>query len=142
MVGYDSLNEPLAGFIGQASLNQANGELSLGDGPTPFQAMLLGSGISQEVEVWKMGLLGLERAGRRRLNERGVRAWQDGRECIWKQHGVWGIDASGAPRLLRPDYFTQVKGRKIDFNQDYYVPFLRRCASAILAADPGTLIFT
>ena len=141
VVGYDTLNEPLPGFIGRQDLNAKGGELTLGASPTPFQAMLLGSGISQEVAVWKLGLAGIVRDGSTLLNPGRARAWQAGRECIWRQHEVWDLDAAGNPRLLRPDYFSQVGGRAVDFNRDYFVPFARRCAEAVRVADPRALIF-
>jgi hypothetical protein len=81
------------------------------------------------------------RDGSTLLNPGKVRAWGAGRECIWRQHGVWDTDAAGTPRLLRPDYFHQVNGREVDFNRDYFVPFARRCADAVQAADPEALIF-
>jgi len=141
VIGYGTFNEPLSGYIGHADLNEFKGELMLGESPTPFQSMLLGSGLPQDVAVWKIGLVGLVRTGTHRLNEQGVRAWQAGRECIWKQHGVWGPGPGGAPRLLKPDYFTQVKGRKVDLNQDYFLPFIRRFTAGILAADPKAFVF-
>jgi len=81
------------------------------------------------------------RDGSTRLNPDRAHAWQAGRECIWRQHGVWEVDAAGSPRLLRPDYFRQVDGRTVDFNRDYFVPFARRCAEAVQAADSKALIF-
>lgn len=141
MVGYDTLNEPLPGFIGWQDLNAKGGELTLGASPTPFQAMLLGSGIPQEVAVWKVGTFGIVRDGSHLLNPGRARAWQASRECIWRQHGVWDLDPAGNPRLLRPDYFRQVGERAVDFNRDYFVPFARRCAEAVRRADPRALIF-
>jgi len=141
VVGYDTLNEPLAGYIGWQDLNRKGGELNLGESPTPFQAMLLGEGIPQEVAVWKLGWASLVQDGTRRLNPGRVRAWLAGRECIWRQHGVWNLDAAGNPNLLRPDYFKQVNGHPVEFNRDYFVPFARRCAGVIRAADPRALIF-
>ncbi len=54
VVGYGTMNEPLCGYIGWADLTVPCGQLTLGDGPTPFQGMLLGAGIAQEVGVWAM----------------------------------------------------------------------------------------
>ncbi len=88
-----------------------------------------------------MGLLGLKRAGARRMNEGRERAWREGCGCIWRQNGVWELDASGAPRLLRPDHFSQVRGRAVDFTRDYFAPFANRFAAAIREADPRAVIF-
>ncbi len=141
VLGFDTFNEPLKGFIGWADLQTTGGELNLGTCPAPFQAMLLGEGLPQDVPVWKLGLTGLRRAGKAHVDPGGVRAWGTGRPCIWRQHGVWEFDASGTPRLLRPDYFTCVNGRPVDFYGDYFAPFARRYAAAIREADPRAVIF-
>jgi len=141
VVGYDTLNEPSAGFIGWPDLRIAAGLLRKGASPTPFQAMLLGAGYPQEVEVWDVGYLGARRRGRRLVNPGGARAWRAGCECIWKQNGVWDVAADGTPRLLRPDHFARVDGRPVDFANDYLRPFANRYAREIRAVDPGALIF-
>ncbi len=141
VLGYDSMNEPLKGYIGWKDLQTNGGELNLGASPTPFQGMALGEGVPQDVAVIKLGRLGLRRAGTTRLDPGGARAWQAGRDCIWRQHGVWDCDASGNPRLLRPDYFSCVNGRQVDFYCDYFAPFARRYAAAIRRVDPRAVIF-
>ncbi len=141
VVGYDTLNEPLPGYIGWRDLNAAGGTVLLGTCPAPFQAMLLGAGVPQEVGVWELKMLGIRRTGTRRLNAAGQRAWQEGRDCVWRANGVWDFDAAGRPRLLRPDHCSQVAGRPVDFGRDYYRPFAERFAAAIRAVHPGALIF-
>ncbi len=141
VVGYDTLNEPLPGYIGWCDLHAAGGTVLMGACPSPFQAMLLGAGVPQEVGVWELRALGIRRTGTRRLNETGQRAWQDGQDCVWRENGVWDCDAAGQPRLLRPDHFRQVAGRPVDFGRDYYRPFADRFATAIRAVAPRALIF-
>ncbi len=141
VVGYDTLNEPSPGFIGRADLNQSGGMLRLGESPTPFQAMLLGAGFPQEVEVWDMRLTGPRLRGRQLLNPNGVRVWREGHDCVWKENGVWDVDGSGKPCLLRPDHFVQVGGQRVDFADDYLRPFLNRCAHEIRSVDPEVILF-
>jgi hypothetical protein len=141
VVGYDTLNEPSPGFIGWADLNEPGGVLALGESPTPFQAMLLGSGRPQEVGVFELGLTGPTQRQRRVVNAGGVSAWRDGCDCVWKDNGVWDLDGSGRPRLLRPDHFVQVGGRAVDFNRDYLKPFLLRYARAIRSVDAEAMLF-
>lgn len=141
VVGYETLNEPLPGYIGWRDLNAAGGTVLMGACPAPLQAMLLGAGVPQEVGVWELKMLGIRRTGTRRLNAAGRRAWQDGCDCIWRANGVWDFDAAGRPHLLRPDHFSQVAGRPVDFGRDYYRPFAERFAATVRAAHPGALIF-
>ncbi|MDY6875987.1 MAG: cellulase family glycosylhydrolase [Chloroflexota bacterium] len=141
VVGYDTLNEPSPGLIGWTDLNSSGGMLRLGESPTPFQAMLLGAGFPQEVEVWSMRLTGPKLRGRRLANPDGVRVWREGYDCIWKENGVWGLDVNGAPCLLRPHHFVQVGNRSVDFANDYLRPFANRYARAIRSVDPDAIIF-
>lgn len=147
VVGFDTLNEPSVGFIGRKAHSQ-NEELQLrklGISPTPFQAMLLGSGYPQEVEVWGIRLRGLQEVNCVVLNPEGARAWKDGYQCIWRNHGVWDIDTSGKPSLLQPHYFTHVvregKRERVDFGRDYLRPFINRFASEIRSIEPETIMF-
>ena len=141
VAGYDTLNEPGKGFIGREDLTKPGGYTKVGPLPAPFQSMLLGSGYSQAVEVWESGSSGFRRMGSRILNEKRERAWLSGRECVWRQNGVWNVDAQGNPQLLRPDHFAVRNGRRVDFAQDYYLPFAKRYAEAIHQVDPKALIF-
>jgi hypothetical protein len=141
VAGYDTLNEPSPGYIGWADLTAPGGVLRSGEMPTPLQAMALGAGVPQEVEVWSAGLRGIRRTGHTLANPRGTRAWRDGVNSLWQEHGVWDLGSNGQPRLLRPDHFSRVEGRPVDFAGDYLRPFLERYARAIRAVDPDAILF-
>jgi hypothetical protein len=141
VLGYDTLNEPGKGFLGCKDARLPGGFVKVGPLPSPYQSMLLGSGFSQAVEVWESGSTGFRRKGSSLLNGRRARAWLPGRECVWRENGVWDTDGDGNPRLLRPDYFAARNGRPVDFSQDYYLPFARRFTEAIRAVDPKAMIF-
>jgi hypothetical protein len=141
VAGYDALNEPLQGYIGWEDLNSPGGMLKVGECPSPFQSMLLGAGIPQEVGEWRMGITGARRVRSALVNRDRARAWLPGFDCIWKRHGVWDLDPEGRPTLLRPDHFVRVRGREVDFAADYYRPFANRYAAAIRTVDPDAIIF-
>jgi hypothetical protein len=141
VVGYDTMNEPDAGFIGWEDLESTVDTLRLGDAPTPLQSMLLGAGFPQDVEVWRLGLTGFRRRGRRRVNPEGLRVWREGHEGVWRENGVWALADDGTPRLLRPNHFSRVQGRPVDFVNDYLLPFATRYAEEIRSVDPDALIF-
>jgi hypothetical protein len=109
--------------------------------PTPFESMLLGAGLPRQIDVYTMSLIGARKRGQRLINPQGMSAWQAERECIWKQHGVWDVDASGAPRLLKPDYFAHLNGRPVDPTDDFIRPFIRRFAREIRSVMPHAVIF-
>lgn len=141
VMGYDTMNEPLRGYIGWENLNEPGGVVTLGECPSPYQSMLLGAGMPQEVSVYGLGLAGIKKKGTRLLNIERKSAWRSGYDCIWRQNGVWDLDPAGKPRLLRPDHFSQVNGRTVDFSNDYYRPFAKRFTKAIQAVDPRALTF-
>jgi len=140
VIGYDTLNEPSPGYIGWEDL-ATPGRLLLDESPTPFQSMALGEGFTQELPVWEQRITGKRRVAVRRINPNGVRAWQEGRECIWRQHGLWDVGGDGQPRLLRPRYFAEVNGSKVDFASQFLKPFWVRCLREIRTVDPEALLF-
>lgn len=116
VLGYDSMNEPLKGYIGRDDLNStAWHTYRSGDTPTAFQGMLLGDGVPQKVEVWRSFLPKL--LGKRMLNDQCERAWKQGFDCVWRTNGVWDYDGSGQPVLLRPHHFSFIDGHGGQFCQ-------------------------
>ncbi len=141
VTGYDTMNEPLAGYIGWTDLSELPRLLRIGPTPTPIQSMAMGESLPADLELWKLTPLGARRAGVHRVDPRGARAWLADRGCVWREHGVWEPAGDGAPRLLRPDYFARLGSHKVDFARDYYRPFVRRFAEAIRSADPEAVLF-
>ncbi|HEU5098023.1 MAG TPA: cellulase family glycosylhydrolase, partial [Roseiflexaceae bacterium] len=141
VVGYGTINEPHSGFIGHTNLHIAEGLLAAGERPSPWQAIQLGAGFPQVVDLWKITLAGPRKAGSRLVNAERARAWGEGVECVWRQNGVWDVAADGTPTLCRPEHFSRIDGHAVDFDQDFLRPFVNRFAQAIRAADPRVLIF-
>ncbi len=141
VIGYDTMNEPLPGYIGFEDLNSPGGMIKLGSSPSPFQSMLLGSGITQEVGVWKLGITGERKVDTQLVNSSAVNAWLPDHECVWHRNGVWDLGANGQPRILRPQHFSEVRGRTIDFSNDYFRPFANRYAKAIRSVSSEAIIF-
>jgi len=141
VAGYDTMNEPSAGLIGISDLTKPASLLFRGDSPSPFQAMLLGSGYAQDVEVWETNLKGVRKVGTSRIEPQGVTAWLEARPPIWRENGVWDVDEEGQPCLLRPDHFATVHGSSVDFHRDYFRPFANRYAQEIRSVQPSAIIF-
>jgi hypothetical protein len=141
VIGYDSLNEPSSGWIGHPDLRENHGQLKLGEMPTPWQSILLGDGRQQEVEIWKIRMLGLRLTDWKMINQKEVRAWQKGTECLWKQYGIWTTDDKNNPVLINPYYFSEVNGEKVDFSKNYLKPFINRFSTAVREIDKDACIF-
>jgi hypothetical protein len=142
VVGYDTLNEPSPGYIGCTNANEIPVRI-VAQGPTPtiYQGMLLAAGYPQDVAMIKRLSLRPGRPRTVRLNPGGATLWRKGVEPIWKQNGVWDLDQSGRPALLRPDHFRRVDGRTVDFHRDYFTPFVERYTRELCQVHPGALIF-
>ena len=140
VVGFDSMNEPVEGWIGLKDLNKRITTVEKGFIPTPFQAMQLGSGIRLKLEKWERGVIGPRVIGREILNPDGVSVWKDGYDPIWQKNGVWKV-IDKKPVLLQPNHFGYRQGQSVDFNRDYYVPFNNRFAEAVRKVQPGAMIF-
>ena len=141
VVGFDTMNEPIEGYIGLRDLTQLYTTVEKGFIPTPFQSMQLGAGFPLELDVWERKITGPKVIGKQVLNPNGECAWLEGYEPIWRANGVWNVDASGNPILLSPDHFVRLGNREVDFNRDYYIPFNNRFAAEIREIQPKAIIF-
>jgi hypothetical protein len=141
VVGYGSLNEPQCGYIEFKDLTGLKDMRFIGEAaPGPLQSMVVADGNPQEVDRYKMFITGSKKIGRVTINPQGVSLWKDGYQCVWKEHGVW-TDEGGVPRILKPDYFCKVGGRKVSFVNDYVKPFVNRFAREIRSVSPDAFVF-
>ncbi|KAI8076913.1 glycoside hydrolase superfamily [Halteromyces radiatus] len=145
VIGFEVMNEPAPGYIGLSTLKEFDPIVNLifGDAPTPLQCFALGDGIPQKVGVYiKSWPFPTKKSHSRVINASKTSAWLGDQTCIWKQHGVWGI-RNDKPVLLATDYFSKhpETGNKVDFYQDFYVPFVNTYAKAIQAVKPSLYCF-
>ncbi len=138
VVGFDSLNEPSAGFLGLTDLSRLQRALSrMGPMPTPWEAMQAGDGRAVEVDRYGITTRGQSVIGRAVLGREGTRAWKPGVECVWRRAGVWD-ESCGKPVLLRPDAFARTRdGRPLEFGELCLKPFAKRYIREIRAAAEG-----
>jgi len=141
MIGYDTLNEPSLGYIGYPDVHRIPSQISAqGPSPSIFQGMLLAAGYPQEVAV--ESFLPIRLFHRiRQLNPQGISLWKKGSKPIWQQNGVWDIDLKGNPHLLKPGYFYHVNGSQVNFDRDFFEPFVKRYAKEIRSIDADAFIF-
>lgn len=138
VVGFDSLNEPSAGFLGLSDLRRLERALTRsGPMPTPWEAIQAGDGRAVEVDRYGITLRGQAVVGRTVLGREGVRAWKPGTECPWRRAGLWD-EACGKPVLLKADAFSRTRdGAVLDFAEVCLKPFARRYVREIRRASAG-----
>lgn len=142
VVGFDTMNEPSPGWIGWQDLNSNAFIYQRGKCPSPFQSMVMASGKPLQIDFFKFGSKGAKRRGTVDGNSRGVKVWLNGFTCFWKQLGIWDFAEGGEAVLHKPHYFSEVKGKKVNFNQDYLLPFIKKFTKEIREVIPKALIFT
>ncbi|OCF45059.1 cytoplasmic protein [Kwoniella heveanensis CBS 569] len=164
VIGWDSVNEPGEGLIGQHDLSRIPDEQQLkkGPSPTPIEGMRLGMGQPQEVQIWNFGALGPYRGGHQKIDPKGKKVWLTKEEdvqrgsgkwgwtrgeewelgmCIWAQHGVWD-PATG--ELLRPDHFTTLPTdptHEVDFVADFWSLHWLAYSSRVRLHHPESIHF-
>jgi hypothetical protein len=139
VIGFDTLNEPSAGYIGIQNLDSL-GLVRIGEMPTYFQGMIAGAGNTIEVSEWKFDM-GFKEVSRKEINNAEVKVWKEDAADIWQQHGVWKYDESKKPVLLKKNYFSNVRGRIVDFTTDYWKPFALKFARALHSIDSRWIMF-
>lgn len=161
VIGWETMNEPSQSWIGNGDLSviPASQHLRKGNCPSPFQAIALGSGFTQEVETWDFGSMGPKKIGTTVVNPGGCSIWfgksfDDSRygwsrdkdwklgSCIWEQHGVW--DANSVT-LKKADYFELgPDGSRLDtpkFLEQFWMPHMRKYKQKIRAEHSAAILF-
>ncbi|KAI8607656.1 glycoside hydrolase superfamily, partial [Chytriomyces sp. MP71] len=146
VMGFEFMNEPHYGYVGLESMLRFDPYMYLhfGNFPNALRSFALGSGMEIEVDYYVKNFIGLtNKSGTRLVNSQKRSAWLNYGECVWKKHGVWDVDATGKPTVLKPNYFTTHPGTSepLDFYQDFYMPLIRKYAAGIHSVSPDLLIF-
>ena len=103
--------------------------------------MLTAAGHPRTVSFYGVEGMGIKELRQDLLNPEGVSCWLKGAEDIWLLEGVWGCDAKGEPVILRNGHFEEHDGRRVDFIDDYFSPFVKGYAAAIREVIPSIPIY-
>jgi len=143
IIGFNTLNEPYEGWIGQLVDGSDIEGFSEALGYTfkPIDAMLTGAGYSRTIPYREIKRFGIKVTREDIMNKKGVSCWLDGYEGIWQKEGIWGLDKNGEPVILNNDHFIVKNGKKLDFYRDYLSPFINSYSESIREVIPDTIIF-
>jgi hypothetical protein len=92
VIGWDSMNEPGEGLIGQRDIGvvPSDRQLKKGNTASPIQGMRLGMGQKQEVDVWDFGGLGPKKNGTKVIDPQGRKLWLSAEDEATRGGGKWG----------------------------------------------------
>jgi hypothetical protein len=144
VIGFDSLNEPSIGWLGQALSDRgvdAPSPLAMGAALSPLDGLALARGVATTAPV-----LGGRETGRprvvaeRMLNPAGVSIWREGAACPFEAAGVYGV-TDGRAKALDESAFLRGPGEVLDVPRDVFAPFLQAVAETIRAHRADWLLF-
>lgn len=149
VIGFDSLNEPGLGWVGE-KLSQHHTAPTLDNptplrpGPswTPLEALRAARGLPTIVPVlgWGEERDVLVVKGETLANPNGVSIWLDEGPDPFEQAGAWRLQ-DGEAVALDEDFFRLHDGRRLDHEQDLMAPFYARVAATIRAIREDWLLF-
>ncbi|EPS36134.1 hypothetical protein H072_10324 [Dactylellina haptotyla CBS 200.50] len=145
VIGFDPMNEPTPGYLGLEALTEfpENVYLHLGLMPSAIQGMALAGGARvEDIYMYRRSWPGPSVRPMNpevTLNSKHHKAWVG--PDIWKDLGVYKLSASGKPQCGEKGYTyfrcEHDTGEPINFERDYYVPFIRQYQAAIKKALAG-----
>jgi len=135
VIGFDMLNEPGLGWLGQA-LSTDRGLPLPGPVVTPLAALATARGIPTEVALNPPNPLDPSSAtaprATRVLNAAARPIWRDGAACPFERAGIYRLD-DGIAVPLDEHAFDRVDGRGLDIAEDVFAPFFTQAAARIRA---------
>jgi hypothetical protein len=148
VIGFDTLNEPGEGWIGQ-ELSARHVEPSpdhpepVRTGPViaPLDALLIARGVPRTVPFMQMDreTRKVKETRTETINPNGVSIWRAGATCPFEGAGVYSMENGGTPLAER--HFTHRGERKFAIEADYMAPFFSRVAEAVRGVRKDWMIF-
>ncbi|ATQ42414.1 glycoside hydrolase family 5 protein [Caulobacter mirabilis] len=149
VVGFDSLNEPGLGWVGE-KLSQhhtaptVDNPTPLRPGPswTPLEALKAARGLPTTVPVlgWGEDRNSLIVKSETLANADGVSIWLDDGPDPFERAGAWRLE-NGEAVVVDEDFFKVHAGKRLDHEDDLMQPFYAKVAAAIRAVRSDWILF-
>ena len=150
VMGFDSLNEPTQGWIGQSLSYRHVAPSETNPNPpapglawSPLDGLLVSHGVPRSIPVLEFDLATKRAVPTREqiINPNRISIWMKGCADPFERAGAWRLNADGSCDAIRDDYFRRVGDRKVSFVEDYMGPFFARVAANIREINPGWMLF-
>ena len=144
VIGFESLNEPCLGWLGQALSDRgvdAPSPLAMGPAISPLDGLALARGMPITVPVLGGRETGLPRVvAERTMNPDGVSIWREGASCPFEAAGVYSLrDGYASP--LDETAFQRGPNGLFDSARDVFTPLFDAVAATIRAHRPAWILF-
>lgn len=148
VIGFDSLNEPGTGWLGQAL-----SPVPLPDGSrvpmpalpglmwSPLHALAVARGLPTALPRVVPGDDGLVVAGTQLVNPQGLSIWAEGRRCPFEQAGIYRVRGDRVEALDETVFQRGDGGRPVDIAEDAYAPFFHDVAHTVRQHAPQWILF-
>ncbi len=150
VMGFDSLNEPVPGWIGQPLTyrhlgpSDTNPDRAMpGLAGSPLDGLLVSHGIARSIPVLEFDPAAKAAVHKqdRTINPERISIWARGQSDPFQDAGAWRLNNDGSFDVLREDFFQRVGDRKVSFIEDYMGPFFARVAENIRQINPDWMLF-
>ena len=148
VLGFDSLNEPGSGYVGQPMSYRHLGPCDTNPAPvrpgiawSPLDGLLVAQGVTRTIPDFALDreAMQVKRAEDRVVNPDGVSIWREGR-CPFEEAGAYRFSETGI-HVGDEDFFVAHDGKPYDMEQDFMGPFFARVAETVRAIEPDWLLF-
>jgi hypothetical protein len=146
VLGFDSLNEPCAGWIGKAMddrhlYNRKNDYALPGLAWSPIDALFSSYGYSIKIPDLQLSILkgGFVPKKYVESNPNHVSLWLDNRHDPFLEAGAWEIRDDSLV-IQKNNWFQQVDDHHVDFDNDYMFPFVNRVSDTIRKINDDWII--
>lgn len=147
VMGFDSLNEPGMGWLGE-KLSERHADLAAKGHPgpnwRPLDGLKVARGMTCALPVLRATTnsinTGLVQEGDLQVNTAKVSIWNAGVQDPFEQAGAWRQEGDEAV-VVNEDFFCMLEGRKVDPENDFLQPFFQKMADTFRAIRPDWLLF-
>ncbi len=147
VIGFDSLNEPGIGWVGQKMSQRPapppisdHSPLRLGPMWTPFDGLRAARGLTTKVPFYSRAADGSIAVHEVEYNSSRTSIWLSDGPDPFEQAGAWRAGETAA-QVVDEDFFIKNAGQRIDHERDFMQPFFHRMAAAIRSHNPDWLLF-
>ncbi len=144
VIGFDSLNEPSIGWLGQGLSERGvdnPSPVAIGPAISPLDGLALARGVTTTVPVLGGREEGAPRVvAERTLNTAGLSIWRDGAPCPFEAAGIYALK-DGQPVGLDDGAFRRGPDGVLDIPRDVFAPLFEAVAGVIRTHRPDWILF-